>query len=305
MLKRKKKIQPEVRNRQNSGSSAPVFSYYSNRSTSSGTNTARNMTGLNNDRAVTKTPWWLGYMPSLVAGTLVLLSGIYVTTLTDNVRIQITTKDTRPVVVQEMAVYERAAQDLLEQSVLNKSKLTINTNKIADELERQFPELGDTAVTVPLIGRKLIIQVSPAQPVLILAVRGDSFVIDDDGTAVLKSSQLVSSTRDKLPVITDDTGILAEIGQQLLTTDLVAFTRQLAANLGSKQIGIESYSLPAVANELHVRPEGKGYYIKFNTEIDVRLQVGTYIAVSEKLEADGITPTEYIDVRIEERAYYK
>ena len=305
MLKRKNKNQPELRRRQDSGSTASVFSYYSNRSGSNGLRTVRNMAGLASDSTPKKITWWFGYMPSLLAGLLVIISGLYVTTLTNKPRIQITTRDARPVVVQNTAVYERAAQDLLGQSIFNKSKLTINTNTIADQLEKQFPELGDIAVTVPLTGRKLVIQVSPAVLALILIVQGDSYVIDDTGIAVLKSSQLVSSSRDMLPVITDDSGSKAEIGQKLLTTDLVSFARQLAVHLESKQIAVKSYSLPAVANELHVRLEGKGYYVKFNTEIDVRLQVGTYLAVSDKLETDGLTPAEYIDVRIEERAYYK
>jgi hypothetical protein len=305
MFRRKKQEQPTVRNPQNSGAKAPVFSYYSSRSSSADPKAGRNMAGLAAASMPKRTSWWLIYLPSLLSIFLVILSALYVTTLTSEPRINITSQNGRPAVVQDTVIYERAAEKLLTSSLFNKSKLTINTDKLAADMQKQFPELGDIVVTVPLIGRKLIIQVQPALPSLILTGQGGSYVIDDSGTAVLASSQLLSSVRDTLPVIADDSGIDIEIGKQILTTDLVAFVGELAAQLKAKQLQVQAYSLPARANELHLRLEGKGYYVKFNTEIDARLQVGTYLALIEKLNADGVTPAEYVDVRVEERSYYK
>ncbi len=86
---------------------------------------------------------------------------------------------------------------------------------------------------------------------------------------------------------------------------MIQFITRLDSQLKAEKLEVQAYTLPLLANELHVRLQGQGYYMKFNTENDSRVQVGTYLAVIEKLNSAGQAPTEYIDFRIEERAYYK
>jgi hypothetical protein len=292
------------RNIKADGQRAPVFSYYSNRSNPEAPRAPRASQSKADTRRKS-TPWWVGYMPSLVALGFVLVAGLYLTTLSTDARIQLTAGGNQPAVVQETSVYEKAAQEELERSLFSRSKLTINTDSIARALRARFPELGDVVVAVPLISRKPIITIQPSTPALILSGQGGTYVIDTNGKPVLKASSLISSVKDSLPVVSDDSGTAMELGQQLLTTDLVSFIGKVDLYLKAKKVPVENYSLPALANELHVRMQGQGYYVKFNTESDVRVQVGTYLALSEKLQTDGTVPTEYMDVRVEERAYFK
>jgi hypothetical protein len=295
---------PQRRNAETGGRRAPVFSYYSSRSNPENPRSERST----QEKTATRrkpAPWWIGYMPSLIALSIVLAAGLFVTTLSTNARIEIVTGNNQPAVVQETSVYEQAARQEFERSLFNRSKLTIDTDKIADSIRAKFPELGDVVVTVPLISRRPIITVQPSRPALILSGQGGTFVIDTAGRPVLKATSLISSVKESLPVVSDDSGSTIELGQQLLTTDLVDFIGKVDAYLKTEEVIVENYSLPALANELHVRVQGQGYYVKFNTEADVRVQVGTYLALNEKFKTEGITPAEYVDVRIEERAYYK
>lgn len=304
--RKKEAVQPGRRSSVPGAKSAPVFSYYSSRS--AGPERPRNLRNEHDgSRALQqrRTPWWLGYLPSFVALSTVALAALYVSTLTTSPRIEVIANENHPVVVQELGVYERAAKEELQSSIFSRSKLTINTNAVSNRLKERFPELGEIVVNVPLISRRPIIEVQPATPALIVSGQGGAFVIDDTGKPVLKASSLVSSAKDLLPVVTDDSGSSIELGKQLITTDLVAFIRQVDAQLKAKQQPIESYTLPALAAELHVLVRGQGYYVKFNTEADARQQVGTYLTVSERLQAEGKVPAEYIDVRVEERAYIK
>lgn len=305
MLRRKKAEPPATRNPSQQASKAPVFSYYSNRHNSSDYRGARSESDTLVRTKGRKSPWWLGYLPSIIALGVVSASALYVTTLATNPRIDITDAQGRLVVLQETKVYEQAAEALLKQSVLNRSKLFINTDEVARKLRSEFPELGETVVTIPLIGRKPIIKVRPATPAMLIASSGETYVIGEDGTAILKSSQLVSSIRDRLPIVTDFSGTDIRLGKQIVTTDLVMFMGQIEKHLSAKKITVGAYTLPTVANELHFQPAGEGYIVKLNTEIDARQQIGTYLAVRDKLLAENTLPAEYIDVRIEERAYYK
>lgn len=303
ILRRNKDSQESLRATRNpDGQKAPVFSYYSSRSGQDTHNVARNMApGIKKKRNI----WWLNYFPSLLSLAIVVAAGLYLTTLSVKPKIDISSPGNRPMVVQDVEVYQSSAEKLMKKSLLNRSKLTIDTDKLASQLAAEFPELGEIVVTIPLVSRRPVIQVQPSTPAIVLSGQGGSFIVDVTGRPVLKASQLVSATKDMLPKVADDSGSSIEIGKQLLTTDLVAFIGLVQAHFNAKNVRVQSYTLPALANELHVRLEGQGYYIKLNTETDARLQVGTYLAVIEKLTADGVVPAEYIDVRVEERAYYR
>lgn len=248
---------------------------------------------------------WVKYFPAIMSLGLVFAAGIYLTTLSTTPKVTILTDTNNLVAVQPSGIYEPVAADILSSSVLNRSKLTINTNDVANDLQAKFPELGEVVVTIPLISRRPAIQARPAVPAFILNGPSGSYVIDVQGKAVLTSSQLASSIRDKLPVISESSDSKIELGKQIVTTNLVLFISELQAQFKSKGISIESYTFPALANELHVRIIGKGYFVKFNTEVDARQQVGTFLAVQKRLDDENKQPNEYIDVRVDERAFYR
>jgi hypothetical protein len=90
-----------------------------------------------------------------------------------------------------------------------------------------------------------------------------------------------------------------------LSPDEVQFITGVLAQLQAKQLAITAVTLPPIAHELHVRIQGQPYYVKFNIQSDARIAAGTFLATKSYLEQGRITPAEYVDVRVEERAYYK
>lgn len=304
IFKRKKAETVEGRNpRDYQGKTAPVFSYHSNRSSDLDVQTRNNKNDVQARQR--KHPVWVGYFPSIVSLLIVIAAVCYLTTLAASPRVAISTNPNQPAVLQPTQVYEQATAELIKDSIFNRSKITIDTDKIAETLEADFPELGEIIIAIPLIGRRPLVQTNPASPALILVGKGGSFMIDNRGIPVLKANQLASSIKNVLPVVTDSSDTEIKLGEQILTTDKVDFMQTVHTQLKSKKLVVESYTLPAQANELHVRLAGKGYFIKFNTEADARTQLGTYLAVQERLDSEGKSPNEYIDVRVEERAYVK
>jgi hypothetical protein len=110
----------------------------------------------------------------------------------------------------------------------------------------------------------------------------------------------------QVPTVVDQNPLNITTGQVALPTTSVHFIQTVVAQLGAQHIHFTSIVLPKAASELDVQIAGKPFYVKFNTEDNSPLQqVGTFIAVYKHLQAQGITPHRYIDVRIDGRAYYK
>jgi len=298
MAFRRKNKQPPTRLPQPSSQPASVFSYYASRSHSD-INTGR---GREPEQS-TPSGWWR-HLPSLIASAAIIGSIGYLLTLNTTpkfIPLDVTTSS----LFQPTANYEAIGRDIFSKSVYSHTKLTIDTDKLARELENQLPELKSISVIIPLFSRRPVVQIQAAQPVLILVNQHGAFVIDTRGRAVLKKSETPSGALQGLPTVSDELGLEIQKGKSALPQHTVSFISQVVAQLRAKDITAKDFTLPAAANELHMRVDNQTYIVKFNLQADARQQVGTFLAVRDRLAGEKTVPKEYIDVRVEERAYYK
>ncbi len=235
-----------------------------------------------------------------------VLSVANIITLSPNARILPLTSATNVSLLQPKSVYQQAADQLLAASFWNRSKLTINTAQINQGMLARFPELDDVSVTLPLLGQRPIVYLQIARPALVLVTRGGSFVVSDHGKALLPTSGVPSLASLQLPVVTDQSGLVVQTNHQALSSDTMAFIRVLSSQLTAKHLTISTMVLPTASSELDVRLVGQPYVVKFNLESGgARQQVGTFLATQAKLQSQTVSPTQYIDVRVEGRAYYQ
>lgn len=307
---RKKKTPPSNSRRDVRRSpQANVFSYYASRSPSEAP--ARAASDKNGKaaprRKLIPSKLTLAYVPSYLAGLALAVCLVYVSTLSTQPNIYVAgSTDKRKTLVANTGVYEYEIQLMLAGSIGNRSKLLINTDKLADEIEALFPELGDVSVVLPLVGRRPIIEVQPARQALVLAAEEGPFILDTKGRVLANTGDVDSYLWDDLPRVQDQSGLASQRGNIAITAETVQFIREVAYQLAEKRIPMQSLILPATsANELRLRVEGKPYFVKFDVRGQGRQQVGTYIAVKKKLESDGAVPSQYIDVRVPEKAFYK
>jgi hypothetical protein len=203
-------------------------------------------------------------------------------------------------------VYQDAANKLLSQSIWNRNKITIDTDKVSQELVKQFPELSNASVVLPLVSHRPIIYIEPAQPTLIMVASNGAYVIDASGKALSSTQGLSAAKQQSLPTITDQTGFKVTVNKQALPADDVQFIRTVTAQLAAKGYQVSTITLPAAASELDVRIANQPYYVKFNLQTnDPREQAGTFLATMAELKQQNVTPAEYVDVRIDTHAYYK
>lgn len=249
----------------------------------------------------------LGKLPLrilLVVIGLFLLSSLYVSS--EPALVVETSEPATPTLLQDQQVYEQAAAQLIGGSPFNHVKPLLNTGRIAAELDKQFPELGDVSVALPSFGHRLEIHAEPATPALIMSNNtGQSFVLDTNGRALMPSAQAPGVGKLGLPVVTDQSGITLRAGQAAIPSSTARFITEVTGQLKAAKLSISSLTLPKGASELDVRLEGRPYAVKFNLMADGRVEAGSFLAVKQQLERDNKTPANYIDVRVDGRAYYK
>lgn len=207
--------------------------------------------------------------------------------------------------LRPQAEYEHAASELFGESLSNRNKLSVEASSIASKFKQQFPELNDVSVTLPVFGRRPVVNIQPSTPTMILAASNGKFILDDNGRAMLNATHTASIDALHLPTVEDRSGVPVRAGQIVLPSNESSFVQTIIAQLRAKQVATGQVVLPAAASEVDVHIAGKPFFIKFNAQNAALQQAGTALATMHHLSARGTTPSQYIDVRIDGRAYYK
>lgn len=307
MFKKQQSKKTEARSAKRQ-SRAKVFSYYQNRApipeaSRQGSGASRNL-----DRSDKRSGAKI--FPVVLLGMVLLGCIFYITTLTSDPHLKISgstaVNEDTTVVGRNLSSYEPEISSILNQSYLNRSKLLIDSEKVVNQIETNYPELGKVAIVLPFVGRRPIINVLPAKPELILTNGEGAYVVDIEGNALASASEVDRSIIRSLPVVQDQSGLPLEEGDLVLRRETVEFIKSLYFQFDDKEVDIETAFLPAsTPYELHLKLEDEPYLVKFNIKGDSRLQSGTYFAVGERLGEEGVAPSNYIDVRVSEKAFYK
>ncbi len=290
MFKNKK----SPRNSRNNDSNNGIFSYYQNRDQSGSNNSQAK---LSNKRSNIITN-----IPVILSVIAIIASIIFVISLSTNPSIVIVNKDSLLATGDNVDELDQIVSKKLKQSLLNKSKITINTDKIQNELLNEIPEATDIAIALPIISRTPVVYVRIAEPSLLLNTQDkNDFVLDEKGRAISE----VSKDMKELTIVKDSSGLAINLGDQAIPARQIDFINRVGEQFRKKNYKIEYFELSKNANELLVKLRREKFVIKYNLSGDERLQSGTALATLKYLKQKSIKPSQYIDVRVEERAYYK
>ncbi len=202
--------------------------------------------------------------------------------------------------------YAAVATNAIRGSMFNTNKVTINTHDISRHIEQAFPEVKSASIALPLIGHRPTVYIELTRPILVLNTASQSVVIDSAGQALVRAQSVANLASFKLPSVYDQSQLNLSVGDVVLSSNAVAFIQEVLAQLSSRQLHIDRMVLPAGTEELDIYLKGDTYYTKYNLhETNARQQVGTFLAVRKKLSKEKGVPSEYIDVRLAGRAYYK
>ncbi len=211
-----------------------------------------------------------------------------------------------PTFLRDEAEYKETATQALKSSVLNNNKLTIDTGRVRTKLLERFPELADASVSLPIIGKQPTVYIQPSAARLLLSVPGGAtYVLDGSGKAIATGEHAVELREAGLPEARDESGLPITPGSTVLPGNSIAFITEVIGQLKAKELTPEAMILPAGNSELHIRLPGKPYTIKFNLRGSAREEAGAFLAAKHYIESQNKAVGEYIDVRVDNRVYYK
>lgn len=284
-----------------------VFSYYANRSTND-LNLGRSTQEDTPKRRSSTYNRFVRRMPFVMSTILLFVVIVSQLVLTSNPKVVIlTSSDNSTLFLHNTTVYQAAAAQLFQQSISNRNKLTVDAAGISAALKTKYPELSDVSVALPVIGSQPTVYIQPSEPSFVLTANGGSYVLDSTGRALADARTVPAHNLASLPAITDQSGLQPRVGAGVLPSTSIAFMQAVIAQLKAQNISVRQITLPAAAFEADMYIAGKPYFAKFNMEdaTGALQQAGSFIAVSHNLAGKNIIPTQYIDVRIDGRAYYK
>lgn len=237
-----------------------------------------------------------------------IIVGIYLLSLSTNPVIRVIDEGQNAFLVRDPQTYISSTQDILKSSFWNRSKLTVDVKDLEKNLETGYPELESVNVVVPFFGNRPVVYIEPAKPALILAASNGEYVLNNKGKVMIMQANLPKGLKlSNIPVVNDQSNLKATLNEQALTSNDIEFIKAILAQLNAKQVKYSALTLPAGASELDVQIAGQPYFVKFNMQEvkRAREQAGTFLATQQELARKKIVPSQYIDVRVEGRAYYK
>ena len=107
------------------------------------------------------------------------------------------------------------------------------------------------------------------------------------------------------PLLVDDSSLPIEMGKVFIPKDIVEFIRDVEKAAQIKSLETHTYSLPVVPREVRMKFADASYYIKLSTMQPARDQLQAVVDIRNYFKKNKITPGEYVDLRVAEKAYYK
>lgn len=185
----------------------------------------------------------------------------------------------------------------------NRNKITFDENSLARKVRSDFPEVQSVQVELPFFSEKPDVKLLISPPALKLSGAGGIYVVDSQGVAVTRA--VGPETGAKLPAVTDQSGFEAIAGRQVLSSGAVSFISTLVKQCRHAGVPVKSLVLPASPQEVDLRTVDQPYYVKFYLAGDVNLQTGQFLAARRQFAQTHQSPSQYLDVRVAGKIFYK
>ena len=212
---------------------------------------------------------------------------------------------------RSQAEYVSGSTELLNTSLTNRTKLTLQSKNLEKQLIARFPEVSKANVITPLAGRRLNVSLQISPPLLRLLVSANKMAVVTSNGVIAKTDSVssVESTFAKLPVLSVS-GVEIKEGMQLLTSselELISLVMKEFDGTEKNRPRLQSLEFAIATREIRVHFAGNSFYAKLTPERESRPQVGALVRTIKYLSENqgGGVASEYIDVRVEDRVFVR
>jgi cell division septal protein FtsQ len=194
---------------------------------------------------------------------------------------------------------QRQAQQGIDKQWFGRNTLLLNGGGVVD-----FIKAGEPGIKQAVVKRRgwhaVEVVVVERQPSLNWKSSGTVYLLDVDGTVIGPSTERYA----QLPVVNDSSNLPVKAGERVAPASFVTFCKEFIAGLSSAGLQAAEVTVPETTSEVQIKTN-KGYILKLDTTRSAAGELGDLKAVLAELGKAKKSPAEYIDLRIEHKAYYK
>lgn len=164
------------------------------------------------------------------------------------------------------------------------------------QVEKKFPET-------------LVIRITERKSMLILCSQGQCYIVDGNGVAYARADFASADLQEnELLVLNDDGGREIKLSEKVLEPEYIRYLSDIKDGL-KNDLGLEidkNYHTPQlVSGDIRVvTSEGWGIYFSDDVPISKELEM-LKIVLEEKIEKNKRSELEYVDLRIDNKIFYK
>ncbi|HEX5797061.1 MAG TPA: hypothetical protein VFX86_01575 [Candidatus Saccharimonadales bacterium] len=203
--------------------------------------------------------------------------------------------------------YEEGINRQLKSSVFYRNKLTFDAESLRKKIEAAFPEVNETNIAISLFRHRPVVEIRLAKPTTKLITEDRVYILDEEGRALFEQKDASKQLdTESLLTIRDSSGQSIELGKPALAESQIGYIREIIGQMKAyKKLKPRFFLLSNGGTGLNVRFDGLSYYARFSFYADPRQSSGAFIALYEQFNREGTAPSEYVDLRIPEKAFVK
>jgi len=201
----------------------------------------------------------------------------------------------------QTTAYQQTAQQYFAKHPLERFGFSVNRKQFVSNMEAAHPELLSVDIDRNWYGGNVSFVLQFRRPLLVWETGGHRFYVDDQGVAF--EYDHFGGTHVS---VSDQSGISpSDSGGSVASNRFINFIGKMvgAVNAGDKG-SVTDIIIPAASREVDLKLQGRGYPIKTHTDRDPLKQAEDIINALKWFDGKKITP-QYVDVRVEGKAYFK
>ena len=178
--------------------------------------------------------------------------------------------------------------------------LFIDAGSLKSQLQKTFT--GQESITVSkTFPNRIEVKTDEQKSAIIWKTGNQRYVVSINGRSL---SETKDQNTNGLPVVIDGSSIPVKVGDRVVSRDFVDFVLKLNDYFKNNKIEVEQIFVSETTSELNVKLKD-GYIIKFNTSDSADSQIKSLAATLALIKSQNKKPSEYIDLRVTGKAFYK
>lgn len=194
---------------------------------------------------------------------------------------------------------DQLAHQGLSRQLFGHNVVLVDAGGLAAYLQQEEPGIKQVKIQRHL-PHTLTITLVERMPALNWKTNGSVYLLDTNATVIGPTPPTYVS----LPAVTDSSNLPVKVGERVAPTAFVSFCTSIAHLIPTAGYTIQDMTVPETTSEVYVQTT-QGVLLKFDTTRPPGEEIADLQAVKAQLAAAHKTPTQYIDLRIAHKAYYK